>query len=154
MLHFLKPLSIFSLVFFASFVFVFDVSAQSSGAGEVTGTVYESWTKGSNTIFRMNIVSQKSESGFRLDTPNIFVYAGEGRERITDGDTLKLSYDSSDSDGTIAQNIEFIEDRQGNIGQTKTLSIIISLSSFLFGVILLVGGILYQKRRMRSAKEK
>lgn len=144
----------FSLTVFASFIFAFNLSAQTSGAGEVTGTVYESWTKDDRTVFRMNIASQKSESGFRLDTPNVFVYAGEGRERITDGDVLKLQYEASDADGVIAQNVEFIQDRQGSIGQTKTLSIIISLSGLLFGILLLIGAILYQKRRMRQVKEK
>lgn len=136
----------------SAFLILFiNASAQTAGAGEVTGTVYESWTKDNRTIFRMNIASQNSSSGFRLDTPNVFVYAGQGRERITDGDILKLSYDASDSDGIVAQKIEFIEDRQGNIGQTKNLSIIISLIGLLFGGILLVGGLIYQKRRLRKA---
>lgn len=150
--QFPKSLLTFSFVIFATLIFFFNISAQNSGAGEVTGTVYESWTKDNRTIFRMNIASQKSESGFRLDTPNVFVFDGEGRERITDGDVLKLQYDASDSDGVIAQKVEFIEDRQGNIGQTKKLSIIITLFGFLFGVLLLVGAILYQKRRMRGEK--
>lgn len=148
-----KIFSYFSLTIFASLIFVFDLPAQTSGAGEVTGTVYESWTKEKRTIFRMNIASQKSESGFRLDTPNVFSYAGEGRERITDGDVLKLNYEAGDSDGILAQNVEFIEDRQGSIGQTKTLSIIISLSGLLFGIVLLVGAILYQKRRIRQERK-
>jgi hypothetical protein len=153
MRQFLKYLLLFACAICAAFAFVFTISAQNSGAGEVTGTVYESWTKDNRTVFRMNIATQKSESGFRLDTPNIFVYAGEGRDRITDGDVLKLQYDTSDADGVIAQNVEFIEDRQGSIGQTKNLSIIITLFGFLFGVLLLVGAILYQKRRMRQARE-
>lgn len=147
-----KSLLTFSFVIFATLIFFFNISAQNSGAGEVTGTVYESWTKDNRTIFRMNIASQKSESGFRLDTPNVFVFDGEGRERITDGDVLKLQYDASDADGVIAQNIDFIEDRQGSIGQTKTLSIIITILGFLFGILLIGGAILYQKRRMRGEK--
>lgn len=125
------------------------VLAQTSGASEVTGTVYESWTKDNRVGFRMNIANQRSASGVNLDTPNVFSYAGEDRLCITDGDVLKLNYDASDSDGIIVNRIEFVEDRQGSIGQNKTLSIIITLSGFLFGVILLVGGILYQKRRQK-----
>lgn len=147
----LKSLLNLLFIFSVALIFVFRAAAQTSGAGEVTGTVYESWTKENRVVFRLNIASQKSATGFRLDTPNVFVYAGENRLRITDGDVLKLTYDASDSDGIIASDIEFIEDRQGSIGQTKTLSIIISLSGLIFGLLLLIGGILYQKRRLRRA---
>lgn len=154
MIHIRKTFLKCSISVFVLLCLVAISAAQNSGGGEVIGTVYESWTKENRTIFRMNIANQKNESGFRLDTPNVFVYDGAERQRITDGDVLKLNYEASDSDGVIAKNVEFIQDREGNIGQNKNLSIIISLSGLFLGIVLLVGGILYQKHRLRrSVKE-
>lgn len=124
--------------------------AQMNGKGEVTGVVYEARVTDGRNIFRLNISGQKTFEGIAVDTPNVFVYGGANFAQITEGDVLTLKYDSENDDGIIATEILFVADRQGNAGQTKTLSIIITLGGMIFGVLLVLGGILYKKRRLRS----
>lgn len=124
--------------------------AKMNGKGEITGVVYEARIKDGRSVFRLNISAQKTLEGIAVDTPNVFVYGGENFARITEGDVLTLKYDSENDDGIIAKEISFVTDREGTPGQTKTLSIIITISGMIFGVLLVFGGILYQKRRLRS----
>lgn len=124
--------------------------AQMKGKGEITGVVYEARIAGERNIFRLNISSQKTFEGIAVDTPNVFVYSGENFARISEGDVLMIKYDSENDDGIIAAEVSFITDREGDSARTKTLSIIITISGMIFGVLLVLGGILYQKRRVRG----
>lgn len=132
-------------------VFVLCVSAYAKlmGEGEITGEVMQSWISGERVVFRLNISSQTNDKGPGIGNPNTFVYGGADKTEVTEGDVVKLRYNSDDADGIIAEKLEFANNKPGSVGQSKTLSLMIALSGLLIGVILVVGGIIYQKRRNR-----
>lgn len=125
------------------------LSAALVGGGEVTGEVMQSWLSGERVVFYLDISKQRNDGGPKLANPNRFVYDGTDKMEVTEGDVIKLYYFSDDSDGIIVKKLEFADNRPGSVEQSKTLSLFITLGGILFGVILIVGGILYQKRRRR-----
>ena len=126
--------------------------AKLMGEGEATGGVFQSWVAGDRVVFRLDIAEQKHNSGPSLGSPNIFVYGGADRMEITEGDTIRLTYKSDDSDGIIVERLEFLDNRPGAVGQTRNLSLLIIVGSVLFGIVLVLAGTIYQKFRIRRRK--
>lgn len=120
------------------------------GAGEASGGVFQSWVSGERVVFRLDIADQKNVSGPALGDTNVFVYAGADRLEITEGDAVKLKYNSDDAEGIIVERLEFVNNRPGAIGQTRNLSLLIIGASFVFALALIVAGIIYQKRRLKQ----
>lgn len=131
------------------FAFCVSTYAKLMGEGEITGEVMQSWISGERIVFRLNISSQKNDEGPGIGNPNTFVYGGADKTEVTEGDVIKLRYNSDDADGIIAEKLEFTNNKPGSVGQSRVLSLMIALSGLLIGVILLIGGIIYQKRRNR-----
>lgn len=128
------------IIIFAS---AFSVFAVLVGKGEVKGEVMSSWVSGDQVRFRLSITNQASWSGPRLSNPNNFVYGGEGRMRITEGDQLDIIYNSSDGDYINVEKIEFINDRPGEIDQSSYfLPVIIAI-----GILVVIFIVIYFIRR-------
>jgi hypothetical protein len=89
------------------------------GKGEVTGQVLESWLSDDRVIFRLNISEQKNEEGPRLGDGNNFAFAGSSKIEITEGDVIRLRYNSSDDHGIRVEQVEFIENKPGTVQQTR-----------------------------------
>ena len=138
-----------SLVIFLLLLCCFAAYPKLMGAGEASGGVFESWSAGDRTVFRLDIAAQKNASGPALGNTNTFVYAGADRMEISAGDAVKVWYNSDDADGVIVERIEFINNRPGAPGATHNLSVLIIGGSFVFGLVLLVAGVVYQKRRVK-----
>jgi hypothetical protein len=126
------------------------VFAKLAGKGEITGRVFQSWTSGEKVGFRLNISEQKNVEGPTIASGNNFVYGGAERLEITEGDVVRILYNSSDADGIIVEKLEFIENKPGAIGQTRNLTLIIAALGVLFGIVLIVGAIVYKNRRNRE----
>lgn len=111
----------FLCVMMTIFIFSFAGLAQVKGKGEVTGEVMNSWLAGEQVRFRLSISTQQNWNGPRLANPNNFAYSGADKMRITEGDKISLTYNSSDGDYILVQSLEFASDRPGEIDQTSYL---------------------------------
>ena len=90
------------------------------GKGEVTGQVLESWLSDDRVIFRLNISEQKNEEGPGIGDGNNFAFAGPSKMEITEGDVIRLLYNSSDNYGIRVEQVEFIMDKPGTVQQTRS----------------------------------
>jgi hypothetical protein len=118
------------------------------GRGEATGVVIRSWYSGERVVFSLNISDQKNDEGPTLGNPNVFVYNGADKSEITEGDTLKLFYDSSDSDGIIVNRIEFIENKPGSVMRLEIPFSVIA-AGVSVGALLIFSVLFYQIRKKR-----
>lgn len=114
---------LFKYVFAAVIVLMlsFPIFAVLKGNGEVQGEVTSSWMFGEKVRFRLSVSKQTNLSGPRLADPNNFVYNGADKMKLTEGDIVSLVYNSSDDNYIIAEKLEFVQDRPGEISQTSYL---------------------------------
>ncbi len=119
------------------------VLARLMGAGEVTGEVIDSWQEAERVVFKLAISSQTHEGGPTLASPNTFTYAGPEKLQVTEGDIIKLRYNSDDSYGIIVKQLSLIKDVRGTVRQ--------AYSRLWLGLLLIIiaggGVLLFLKRR-------